>query len=60
MIRKYILFILPLVLIPCFSTCIGQNGGNTVPASLYKDLEFKMPVVPEPVFPAFSVLITDF
>ena len=60
MIRKYILFIMPLVLIPYFSSCMSKEVEKTSPASLYKDLEFNMPVVPEPTFPAFTVSITDF
>jgi len=60
MIRRYILFIMPLVLIPYFSSCMSKEVEKTSPASLYKDLEFNMPVVPEPTFPAFTVSITDF
>ena len=60
MIRKYILFIMPLVLIPYFSSCMSKEVEKTSPASLYKDLEFDMPVVPEPAFPAYTVSITDF
>ena len=60
MIRKYILFIMPLVLIPYFSSCMSKEVEKTSPASLYKDLEFNMPVVHEPTFPAFTVSITDF
>lgn len=60
MIRKYILFIMPLVLIPYFSSCMSKEVEKTSPASLYKDLEFNMAVVPEPTFPAFTVSITDF
>ena len=60
MIHRYILFIMPLVLIPYFSSCMSKEVEKTSPASLYKDLEFNMPVVPEPTFPAFTVSITDF
>ena len=60
MIRRYILFIMPLVLIPYFSSCMSKEVEKTSPASLYKDLEFNMPVVPEPTFTAFTVSITDF
>ena len=60
MIRRYTLFIMPLVLIPYFSSCMSKEVEKTSPASLYKDLEFNMPVVPEPTFPAFTVSITDF
>ena len=60
MIRRYILFIMPLVLIPYFSSCMSKEVEKTSPASLYKDLEFNMPVVPQPTFPAFTVSITDF
>jgi len=60
MIRRYILFIMPLVLIPYFSSCMSKEVEKTSPASLYKDLEFNMPVVHEPTFPAFTVSITDF
>ena len=51
---------MPLVLIPYFSSCMSKEVEKTSPASLYKDLEFNMPVVPEPTFPAFTVSITDF
>ena len=60
MIRRYILFIMPLVLIPYFSSCMSKEVEKTSPASLYKDLEFNMAVVPEPTFPDFTVSITDF
>ena len=59
MIRKYILFILPLVLIPYFSSCVSKSVETTSAASLYKDLEFNMPVIPEPSFPDYSVSITE-
>jgi len=59
MIRKYILFILPLVLIPYFSSCVSKSVEPTSAASLYKDLEFNMPVIPEPSFPDYSVSIAD-
>ena len=60
MIRRYTLFIMPLVLIPYFSSCMSKEVEKTSPASLYKDLEFNMAVVPEPTFPDFTVSITDF
>ncbi len=60
MIRRYILFIMPLVLVPFFYSCMNMEVGNSSTALLYKDLQFDMPVVSEPGFPAYTVSITDF
>jgi polygalacturonase len=60
MIRRYIKFITPLVLVPILYSCKDIEVGNHSAASLYKNLEFAMPVVTEPGFPAYTVSITDF
>jgi len=60
MIRRYIKFITPLVLVPFFCSCTNADIGNPSAAPLYKNLEFAMPVVSEPGFPAYTVSITDF
>jgi len=39
---------------------MSRKIENPSTASLYKDLEFDMPVVPEPTFPDNSLSITDF
>jgi len=60
MIRRDIKFIMPLVLIPFFYSCVSAEGENRSAATMYKDLEFAMPMVSEPAFPAYMVSITDF
>ena len=52
--------IAPLVLIPLFFSCNDKKLSVSTVSSLYKDLEFDMPVIAEPVFPDNVVYINDF
>ena len=49
----YLLLLLPF---GCSEKPIEKQDFSEV----YKGIEFEMPVVPEPVFPDYSVSITDF
>lgn len=60
MIRRYIMFIMPLVLVPFYCSCTNADVESPSVATLYKNLEFAMPVVSEPGFPVYTVSITDF
>jgi polygalacturonase len=60
MIRRYIMFIMPLVLVPFFYSCTNAEIGNPSATPLYTKLEFAMPVVSEPGFPDYTVSITGF
>ena len=48
------------VLVPLVFSCMNAEPVTQSPSLLYKDLEFKMPVVSEPVFTEYTVSITDF
>jgi polygalacturonase len=60
MIRRNILFKMLVILVPVVSLCMNAEVADQSQAQLYKDLEFDMPVISEPVFPAYTVSITDF
>ena len=60
MIHRYFLFMLLPVLVPLVFSCMNAEPVTQSPSLLYKDLEFKMPVVSEPVFTEYTVSITDF
>jgi polygalacturonase len=54
----FLYILLPVILI--FSSC-AEKKYNPVPVTgTYSGLEFKMPVIDEPVFPDYNVKITDF
>lgn len=60
MIRKYLLIIMPLVLISFLPSCMTRKVEDQSTKSLYKGLEFEMKEITEPAFPDYSVSITDF
>ncbi len=49
-----------LLAIPFLYACTGKPAQEQTGLQVYKDLEFKMPVVTEPSFPDNTVKITDF
>jgi len=51
---------MPLAMIPFLSSCANQKIEDPLSTSIYKNLEFDMPVVREPAFRDYTVSITDF
>jgi polygalacturonase len=60
MTNKSPIIIAAFLFIPLFSGCAGKQTAVPAEAPVYKDLEFKMPVIPEPSFPDKTVNIVDF
>jgi|WetSurMetagenome_2_1015567.scaffolds.fasta_scaffold34434_2 hypothetical protein len=54
------IFIAALVIVPLLCACNGKQEVTSAGSSIYKDLEFKMAVIAEPVFADNTVYITDF
>jgi len=58
--NRRLIIITGLLVIPFFYACTGKSAPVQTDFPVYKDLEFKMPVVTEPSFPDNTVKITDF
>lgn len=60
MTSGYIKVIAALIISPLIFSCSIKHGAAVRGQTDYDGLEFKMPVIAEPVFPGYTVKITDF